>query len=132
MNNYDPVHAILLKEPLFRLRLKIIIFKISYIIFASLCPAFLKRVDMYKAHHCEMCSVLQLASYTVLCNWSNTLSESRKCDTSYHIWKISSQQELIWSLLTYQLEPKSDLVNANDQADQSTLPAWLDQNITDW
>ncbi len=44
---------------------KHIIFHILYIIVAPLCPAFLKRVDFYKAHRSENWGVLWLASYPV-------------------------------------------------------------------
>ncbi len=37
---------------------KHIIFHIPYIIVAPLCPAFLKRIDFYKAHHSEKRGVL--------------------------------------------------------------------------
>ncbi len=37
---------------------KHIIFHIVYIIFAPLCPASLKRVDFYNAHHSEKRGVL--------------------------------------------------------------------------
>ncbi len=53
---------------------KHIIFHIPYIIVASLCPAFLKRVDYYKAHRSEKRGVLWLASYPVRCDWPNALS----------------------------------------------------------
>ncbi len=37
---------------------KHIIFHILYIIVVPLCPAFLKRIDFYKAHHSEKRGVL--------------------------------------------------------------------------
>ncbi len=58
---------------------KHIIFHILYIIVAPLCPAFLKRVDFYKAHRSEKRGVLWLASYPVHCDWPNTSSVRRKC-----------------------------------------------------
>ncbi len=45
---------------------KHIIFHIPYIIVAPLCPAFLKRIDFYKAHRSEK---RWLASYPVCCDW---------------------------------------------------------------
>ncbi len=62
-----------------------IIFRILYIIVAPLCPAFLKRVDFYKAHRSEKWGVLWLASYPVHCDWLNTSSVWRKCYAPYHI-----------------------------------------------
>ncbi len=53
---------------------KHIIFHILYIIVAPLCPAFLKRLDFYKAHRSEKRGVLWLASYPVRCDWPNTSS----------------------------------------------------------
>ncbi len=47
------------------LRFKKHIFHILYIIVAPLCPAFLKRIDFYKAHRSENWGVLWLASYPV-------------------------------------------------------------------
>ncbi len=44
---------------------KHIIFHILYVIVAPLCPAFLKRIDFYKAHRSEKRGVLWLASYPV-------------------------------------------------------------------
>ncbi len=61
------------------LRLKNIIFYILYIIVAPLCPAFLKRVDFYKAHRSEKRGLRRLSSYPVRCDWPNTSSVSRKC-----------------------------------------------------
>ncbi len=58
---------------------KHIIFHILYIIVAPLCSAFLKRVNIYKAHRSEKRGVLWLASYPVCCNWPNTSSVWRKC-----------------------------------------------------
>ncbi len=55
-------------------------FHILFIIFATLCPAFLKRVDFYKAHHSEKRGMLWLASYCV-----NTSSVRRKCYAPYRI-----------------------------------------------
>ncbi len=49
--------------------IKHIIFHILYIIVAPLCPAFLKRVDFYKAHRSEKRGVLWLASHPVRCDW---------------------------------------------------------------
>ncbi len=60
----------------------------KHIIFhISLCLAFLKHVDFYKAHHSEKRGVLWLASYPVCCDWPNTSSVWRKCCVPYHIWK---------------------------------------------
>ncbi len=65
-----------------------IIFHILYIIVAPLCPAFLKRIDFYKAHRSEKRGVLRLASYPVRCDWPNTSSLRRPlpyCDAvSWH------------------------------------------------
>ncbi len=46
----------------------------QYITFAPLSPAFLKRIDFYKAHQSENQGVLWLASYPVRCYWRNTSS----------------------------------------------------------
>ncbi len=53
--------------------IKHIIFHILYIIVAPLCPAFLKRVDFYKAHRSEKRGVLWLASHPVRCDWPEYL-----------------------------------------------------------
>ncbi len=53
---------------------KHIIFHILYIIAAPICPAYLKRVDFYKAHRSEKQAMLWLASYPVRCDWPNTSS----------------------------------------------------------
>ncbi len=58
---------------------KHIILPILYIIVAPLCSAFLKRVDLYKAHRSEKRGVLWLASYPVPCDWPNTSIVRRKC-----------------------------------------------------
>ncbi len=58
---------------------KHIIFHILYIIVAPLCSAFLKHIDIYKAHCSERRGVLWLASYPVHCDWPNTSSVWRKC-----------------------------------------------------
>ncbi len=58
------------------------IFHILYIIVAPLCPAFLKRVDFYKAHRSEKPGVLWLASYPVRWDWPNASSVRRKCYAS--------------------------------------------------
>ncbi len=62
---------------------KHIIFHIRYIIVAPLCPAFLKRVDFYRAHHSEKRSVLWLASYPVCCDWPNSSKTEMLCLLSY-------------------------------------------------
>ncbi len=62
-----------------------IIFHILYIIVSPLCPAFLKRVDFYKAHHSEKRGVLWLAIYPERCDWPNTSSVRRKCYAPYRI-----------------------------------------------
>ncbi len=50
-----------------------------HIIVAPLCSAFLKHVDLYKAHRSEKRGVLWLASYPVGCDWPNTSSVRWKC-----------------------------------------------------
>ncbi len=74
-------HMMLLKITLFgvcnvfmRFKVKKHIFHILYIIVAPLCPAFLKRVNFYKAHRSEKWGMLWLASYPVHCDWPNTSS----------------------------------------------------------
>ncbi len=58
---------------LYGLRLKKhIIFHILYTIVALLHPAFLKRIDFYKAHRSEKRGLLWLASYPACCDWPNT------------------------------------------------------------
>ncbi len=64
---------------------KHIIFHILYIIVAPLSPAFLKRVDFYKAHRSEKRGLLWLASYPVHCDWPNTSSVRQKCYAPHHI-----------------------------------------------
>ncbi len=66
---------------------KHIIFHIPYIIVAPLCPAFMKRIDFYKAHCSEKLGVLWLASYPVRFDWPNTSIVWWKCYAPYHIWK---------------------------------------------
>ncbi len=54
--------------------MRLFIFHILYIIAAPICPAYLKRVDFYKAHRSEKQAMLWLASYPVNCDWPNTSS----------------------------------------------------------
>ncbi len=54
---------------------KHIIFHILYIIVHPLCPAFLKRVDIYKLHHFKKRGVHWLASYPVHCDKLNTTNK---------------------------------------------------------
>ncbi len=59
---------------------KHIIFHISYIVVAPLCPAFLKCVDFYKAHRSEKRGALWLVKLNpVCCDWSITSNMWRKC-----------------------------------------------------
>lgn len=69
------------------LRFKIhITFHIRCINFAPLCPTFLKRIDLYKAHRSEKQGVLWLASYSVHCDWPNISSMLWKCSKEY--WQL--------------------------------------------
>ncbi len=67
-----------------RFKVKKHIFHILYIIVAPLCPAFLKRVNFYKAHRSEKRGVLWLASYPVHCDWPNT-SSVNKCNVDVNV-----------------------------------------------
>ncbi len=67
------------------LRLKKHYFPQTVHYFCSSIPAFLKRVDFYKAHRYEKRGVLLLASYPVHCDWPNTSSMWQKCYAPYRI-----------------------------------------------
>ncbi len=74
-----------MKNLVFMVSSKNIIFHILYIIVAPLCSAFLKRVDFNKARCSEKRGVLWLASYPVRCDWPNTSRVRRKCYAPYRI-----------------------------------------------
>ncbi len=50
---------------------------IFHIIVTPLCSAFLKRVDLYKAHCSEKQGMLWLAHYPVRCDWMNVTPPHR-------------------------------------------------------
>ncbi len=64
---------------------------IIHVIVASLCSAFLKRIDFYKGHRSEKRGVIWLASYPMRCDWPNTLPCTDRRDETIIIKPIINE-----------------------------------------